>query len=266
MGEQAGVLAFGERAGSVRSASANPVWGGMGQQGWTMIPGVGGLSGALELLADIGSPVPQYGGSLLHEVRRTPGHESLAYTGSTNRIGPHTEAPVHDPPPRYVALYCHRQDRLGTGHTLLANALPFLRALSAEQVAVAREHRFEFVHRSTGPEDPEGGCFPLLSTEAGGRVILRFSHNLVFLGDIDGRLDGSGRALELPPGSAMLVEQLVAFFSTALIEVLIPDDGVLVWDNHIVLHSRRAYLDPDRHLTRLWLADAPDDRGAPDHG
>lgn len=38
--------------------------------------------------------------------------------------------------------------------------------------------------------------------------------------------------------------------------VLIPENAILVFDNHRMAHARPAYQDPGRRLTRYWL-DAP---------
>ena len=55
----------------------------------------------------------------------TEGFDDVPYSQSMNGLGAHTEAPAYDPPPRYLALLCHRQARCGKGQTLLADGIDF---------------------------------------------------------------------------------------------------------------------------------------------
>jgi hypothetical protein len=41
------------------------------------------------------------------------------------------------------------------------------------------------------------------------------------------------------------------------IRLVIPTDGILIIDNHIALHGRTAFTDPERHLLRLRFHEAP---------
>ena len=50
------------------------------------------------------------------------------------------------------------------------------------------------------------------------------------------------------------------FFYNNLIEVLIPEKNILIWDNHRFMHARREYSDKTRHLTRYFLNDYEDSK------
>jgi alpha-ketoglutarate-dependent taurine dioxygenase len=41
------------------------------------------------------------------------------------------------------------------------------------------------------------------------------------------------------------------------IRLVIPTDGLLIINNHIALHGRTAFTDPERHLLRLRFHEAP---------
>jgi alpha-ketoglutarate-dependent taurine dioxygenase len=52
-----------------------------------------------------------------------------------------------------------------------------------------------------------------------------------------------------------LVEQLTS--GPGEMRLVVPSDGLLVIDNHITLHGRTAFTDPERHLLRLRFHEPP---------
>ncbi|MEU5646890.1 hypothetical protein [Streptomyces milbemycinicus] len=53
-------------------------------QGYALVEHVGGQRQAVELLEDLGRFVPQYGGTVEHEVVYRPGNDGRAYSQSRN--------------------------------------------------------------------------------------------------------------------------------------------------------------------------------------
>lgn len=51
-----------------------------------------------------------------------------------------------------------------------------------------------------------------------------------------------------------IAEEGEAYFADNLVPVLIPDGCMLVWNNHRLMRGRGLYSDPQRHLTRYWIA------------
>ncbi len=49
-------------------------------------------------------------------------------------------------------------------------------------------------------------------------------------------------------------ERFAALFAANARPVRLPDEGLLVFDNRTLLHSRTGYRDTARHLVRYWLA------------
>ena len=180
-----------------------------------------------------------------------PGFDELQYSQSANAITPHTEAPGLDPPPRYLALHCHRQARCGGGHTVLADGHRFLRSLPEEIRAEAAERpiRFDLAAADGLPAAPA----PVWSERPGGEGILRYSYNVMR----DGRLEGPARGHDdldgLDPFNRELCRRGVTFCRAHGVPVLAGDGEVLVFDNWRVLHSRSAFRDRRRHLTRYWV-------------
>jgi hypothetical protein len=221
------------------------------QWGYVIVPDVGSLAAAEELVRSVGELIPQYHGSLTHEVTYRPGNDHKAYSQSANTILAHTEAPGWHPSPAYLALFCHRQARCGGGHTDLLDVRKLVAALDADELALMTEAELHF-------PGPEGGVqSTMLSTDAGGNTVARFSYNLLTTSDYDPTLDADVDQSKLPLGEAgrRLAHRVSDLFRELRTSVLIPDGSLLIWDNQRMLHARSEYADRSRHLTRFWSTD-----------
>ena len=119
---------------SVTRTFANWISGAM-----SSFPMSADLAAAEELVRSVGELIPQYNGSLTHEVTYRPGNDHRAYSQSANTILAHTEAPGWHPSPAYLALFCHRQARCGGGHTDLLDVRRLVAALDADELALMTE-------------------------------------------------------------------------------------------------------------------------------
>ena len=95
-------------------------------RGWTVLTPDEFADDVLGTLQAFGPVIPQFNGQTAFAITRKPGYEDLPYSQSMNGIGPHTEAPVYGPPPRYLALHCHQQATCGGGHTGLVDGYELL--------------------------------------------------------------------------------------------------------------------------------------------
>ncbi|GJH08458.1 TauD/TfdA family dioxygenase [Caballeronia novacaledonica] len=226
------------------------------RQGWTVLPPQALDNGVRAALARFGSIVPQYNGEDTWEVKVKPGFEKVPYSQSRNGIGPHTEVPVGSPPPRYLALHCHRQARCGQGHTRLADAVAFCQSLDAELQRYIQEVPVQFAATlAPGATSRQTLSVPILSGE-NGRSIFRFSYNQFLYGDVnpsEAALNNASGQFDPNDPLARLATLAAAYFESDATPVLIPDGHLLVWDNHRLIHSRSTFSDPARHLTRYWV-------------
>jgi hypothetical protein len=221
------------------------------QWGYVVVPDVGTLDAADELVRSVGELIPQYHGGLTHEVTYRPGNDHRAYSQSANTILAHTEAPGWHPSPAYLALFCHRQARCGGGHTDLLDVRRLAAALDADELALMTEAELHF-------PGPDGGTrSALLSTDAAGETVARFSYNLLTTGDYDPALEATVDPSRLPLGEPgrKLAHRVSELFRELRTSVLIPDGALLIWDNQRMLHARSEYADRSRHLTRFWSGD-----------
>lgn len=225
------------------------------ERGWTILTPDLLRSGPRAALAHFGRIVPQFDGKETFEVTLKPGFEKLPFSQSKNSIGPHTEAPVYDPPPKYLALHCHRQAQCGGGQTLLADGFAFYQSLGAELKAWADQNEAVFSATTTPGTSERRVHRVRLMDEKDGRKVFRFSYNQFRYGDVNPGEDevaapGTPYA-DTPLGDiAQLGER---FFYEHMIKVLIPEGSMLIWDNQRLMHARSEYKDPVRHLTRYWL-------------
>ncbi|MCG0064373.1 TauD/TfdA family dioxygenase [Streptomyces tricolor] len=225
------------------------------QDGYVVVERLGGQRHAIELLQRIGRFLPQYTGTVEHEVVHRPGHEGRAYSQSRNTIQAHTEAPGWDPSPRYLALYCHRQARCGGGHTDLLDLHTLLKLLGAEDRALLTGTAVAFPGPDADREGHRPVTVPMLSYD-GKRPVLRFSYNLLTAADYDAPLDAAPPPEHLPLGQRGidLAHRVGELFARHRTRVLVPDGALLIWDNQRMLHARSQYADERRHLTRYWIA------------
>ncbi len=225
-------------------------------RGWSVVTGFDGQAEAEQFLAHFGDLTPQYDGTLRYEVKAKPEFETFQYSQSSNTIQPHTEAPVFAPPPRYLALYCHYQARCGGGYTDFADGLEFIDSLPTDLKAVAAQTPIDF----SGSRLPSGEkslvvSTPMLSQGKNNKPIFRFSYNVFFYDDLHPVIESAG-GREADHGNQYLktLAQLgFDFFHQNQSKVLIPPNGLLIWDNHRMLHARSQYEDKGRHLTRFWI-------------
>ena len=226
-------------------------------RGWTILPPALLRDGARPALAHFGRIVPQFHGMETFEVTLKPGFEKLPFSQSKNEIGPHTEAPVYDPPPKYLALHCHRQARCGGGQTLLADGFAFHESLSPNLKQWMAHNEVAFSATAMpGSSEKRVHRTTLLEEKDGARVF-RFSYNQFHYGDVNpSESDMASSCIEQYAGTPLgsIAQLAERFFHEHVIPVLIPAGSMLVWDNRRLMHARSEYRDPARHLTRYWLA------------
>lgn len=232
----------------MQAHSDNEIFGTLHEKGYVVVEGNSGQRHAIWLLQKLGSLVPQYSGALEHEVTYRAGFDNKAYSQSNNTILAHTEAPGWLPSPRYLALYCHRQARCGGGHTDLLDCQKLVELLNEESLAILRGSPLFF-------PGPEGGVNATLLGKQGNREVLRFSFNLLTTGEYDPTLSAQISMENLPLGKAGhdLAHLVNSLFQDKSKSILVPDDGLLIWDNHRMLHARSNYEDKNRHLVRYWV-------------
>ncbi len=228
----------------------------LNRQGWAVLAGEKFRGNPVPILEGFGKLVPQYNGDLTFEVTYQPGFDDAPYSQSMNGLGAHTEAPGYKPPPKYLALHCHRQARCGKGQTLLADAVNFFdKDLAPDLREWALTNDVDF--RAAVKPGAEGGLSlnAPIRGELDGEPLVRFSYNLFRYGNVNATAEDMARVAGKEPTDPLgrIAEAGEAYFAANMIPVLVPDGCLLLWNNHRLFHGRGQYSDPARHHTRYWL-------------
>jgi hypothetical protein len=196
----------------------------------------------------LGPFIPQYTGVLVGDVVPEPGMDDVYHSGNTRSLLPHTEGyDFEGLPPRYMALWCVVPVHGAGGETTLADGYQWIRELHQTQVSDMRDRvqRWKTTDGVLRMGLQLYAEHPLLEDHRQG-LILRFScNNLLHRGDpCIVRIQESGRR----------------FFERSHVAVEYERDGMLVWDNWRMLHSRNAFTDQGRHLKRIQIGAVPEGR------
>lgn len=230
----------------------------LSEYGSTILPACLLENGARSVLMNFGHIVTQFNGQETFEVTLKPGFDKLPFSQSKNSIGPHTEAPVYNPPPKYLALHCHRQAKCGNGHTLLADGFKFYQSLSPALRQWAEQNEIEFSATTLPGSGERRIHHAKILEENNGVKVFRFSYNQFLYGNVnpsesDLAVVCQQHKEETPLSSITALGE--KFFCENMIKILIPENSMLIWNNQWFMHARSQYKDPRRHLTRYWLAE-----------
>ncbi|MEV7008423.1 TauD/TfdA family dioxygenase [Streptosporangium sp. NPDC051022] len=197
----------------------------------------------ISFLKEFGSFLPHaYDGSLIWELIPEPDMDDVYHSRNTRALVPHTEAYEYPgAPPRYLALWCVKPASGEGGETTLADAREWLRSFTDEELTIMRTRQYEWksseglarhdIHVRT--------THPILESQ-GGKEILRYSYNNVIRVE-DGFLPS-------------FLERGMSFFEENHEAISIERNGLLVWDNWRMLHSRNSFKDRGRHLRRVLIS------------
>lgn len=172
------------------------------------------------------------------DVRYDPGSPSRtgARSHSLDAFPLHTDCSFEDPPPRGMALYVVREDRLGGGLTGVVDGRAVLARLSPATRAILRDTTFRFRVPPEFAKDRPWIEGPILDPHGN----FRYRREIIDAGflraDQEAALEALGRVLRDPD---------------LIVPLSMPRGMLLVLDNGRHLHSRTAIHDPDRHLKRI---------------
>jgi hypothetical protein len=225
------------------------------QWGYVLVEDVESSTAAEELIRSVGDLIPQYNGLLTHEMTYRPGNKHRPQSANENSA--RTEAPGWHPSPAYLALFCHRQARRGGSRCDLLDLRKLVGALDADELALMTDAELHF-------PGPDGGVrTTMLSTDAAGNTVTRFSYNLLTTADDDPTVGAGVDPSRLPLGEAgrRLAHRISELFRELRTSVLVPDGSLLIWDNQRMLHARSDNDDRWRRLTGFWSTDWRRDHG-----
>jgi hypothetical protein len=186
------------------------------QWGYVVVPDVGEVKAAAQLVRSLGDVIAQRGG-VEHDV-------TLPHTAASGRVVS----------PAYVAVHGRHQHLRGGGRIRLLDVRRLIAALDEDELALMTDVDLHF-------PGPAGGIHTtMLSTDASGDTVTRFNHDLLT------------NANPLGEAGRRLANRVGDLFRELSVSVRIPDGALLIWDNQRMLH---AMSDRSSQLTRFWTED-----------
>lgn len=206
----------------------------------------------LSLLRKLGTPLPQYHGSIVREVRPDPAMEQYAVSSlNTKALTPHTEHfEFAGLPPRLIALWAVRPAIGAGGETTLADGHRLMERFSPRERAQMAERVYEWSSpASLSTEGISIGAQHPIIEHTEKAPVIRFSSREM-------RYRGEAGIYEDDELLERYRETGISFFEETCLAVKIEQNALLVWDNWRMLHSRTSFSDSRRHLRRVMLGEA----------
>jgi alpha-ketoglutarate-dependent taurine dioxygenase len=200
----------------------------------------------VSFLSRFGDFRPGPSGKLVDDIVPEPGMDDVYYGFNRMSLLPHTEGYEFDGlPPRYLALWCVTPPAGAGGETTIFDSRAVLSELSPAEKDYLYRTAFEYRaseglrRRGLGQHNSH----PML-TAVRDVELLRFSCNNIVLTDEH----ASARSF---------IDRVLAGWDRGHVGITYARNDLLQFDNWRILHSRNAYTDPNRHLRRVQIDDAP---------
>lgn len=208
----------------------------------------------------LGDYIPFYDGrqSETH-VRVFEGLESHASERGAQPVEPHTDGPMYEVPPKWLALW-----KLGASRPPVPTALASILGFFASQSGLpffpeAQERLVSFRKRLPG-KDTIWEVTRKIADNARNKLLFRYSNSSLAHGATTPRV---GETLEpnKDTWARDLAQTATPWFKRNSIEYDVPVGYALFFSNHLNVHYRNREIPlpqgRSRHLIRHWLGDAP---------
>jgi alpha-ketoglutarate-dependent taurine dioxygenase len=234
-----------DMAGAEESTLTTEVTNRVSRHGYVYVHDVPDSFDHADFIATFGDFMPQYDGKLIWDIKAEAGMDDIYHSRNTRSLVPHTEAyEFSGQPPRYLALWCVKRAAGEGGATTIADGYELLKTFSEADRELMYESKYEW-HSSDGLARKGihfSSSHPILEKSLSGRTVMRYSYNNVTCGDDDALL-------------RRYIDRGAEFFEASCEAVYMDRNGMLIWDNWRMLHSRTAFQDRERHLKRVLIAE-----------
>ncbi len=215
---------------------------------------------AISLSLGYPTPTDPRRGKLLWDVKPRPvpvGHFAT-FSEHSDRAELHTDTQYYPQPEEYFLLYVIRAARCGGGKSLLCSAREIKECLL--ETAEGREafellSNFQFPFRIPTTFTETGNTRAIETTTApifSDKPFIRFRYDTLEKG-FQARPD-----LDVPEARFALKVLLdVLQNKVNVLSFFMPDDALVICNNHTALHGRTNFQDPERHLIRVRMSSQP---------
>lgn len=217
---------------------------------------------ALSLSLGYPTPTDPRRGKLLWDVKpqNLPVGYFATYSEHSYRADLHTDTQYYWRPEKYFLLYVVRAARCGGGKSLICNGREMKNLLLAtergrEAYEILSTYKFPFriptTFTQTGTaETIKTTLAPIFSEEP--EPLIRFRHDTLEKGfQADPKFD-------VPEArNAIKVFLDILENQANVLEYYMPDDTLVICNNHTALHGRTSFQDRERHLIRVRMSSQP---------
>jgi len=215
---------------------------------------------ALSLSLGYPTPTDPRRGKLLWDVKpqNLPVGHFATYSEHSARADFHTDTQYYLRPEKYFLLYAVRAAKCGGGKSLICNGREVKNLLLAtdqgrEAYKILSTFKFPFRIPTTFTQTGTVGTIkttlaPIFNDEP----LIRFRYDTLEKGF------QTHPNLDLPEArNAIKVFLDVLENKVNVVEHYMPDDTLMICDNHTALHGRTSFLDRERHLIRVRMSSQP---------
>lgn len=186
----------------------------------------------------LGEILPQYNNEKMFEVSYDKDIENIYYSKSQKIIAPHIDGHDYKIPPKYMMFYCVKASIFNDGYTQISDSKTILNQLSTQELDIITKPIFNFISK---PGEVKSNnilhyLVPIYDIE---KDIFRYSYN--YLSQIKDNY------------ILKIIEHIKEIHYNNLINFKIPENSVLIVNNHRFLHSRTEFKDINRKLIRIWI-------------
>lgn len=223
--------------------------------GFALVEGFDNADQSRDFLEAGWALMPQYDGQLVNEVKPRDKYKNLPLSQALGEIGPHTEGVAYQVPPQYLALFCVTPAEIG-GETCIYDGLKVFTGLDRSQWDFCCNEHFDFMTEGNyAGESKQHSVKPIVLRNEKDQLQFNFSSNFFTYGDVN----PVSHSVELEESESGLlggiVSQIMSECEQNEMSIRIPENTLLIWDNYRMLHGRKGFADPNRHLRRFWLMD-----------
>lgn len=223
--------------------------------GFALIEGFNSPAQSREFLESGWSLLPQYDGRLENEVKAKDKYKDLPLSQALGGIGPHTEGVAYQVPPQYLALYCIKPAEMG-GETCIYDGYRVFTGLNREHWNFCCNEHFDFMTEGNyAKERKVHSAKPMVTKNENNMLQFNFSSNFFRYGDVNPVTKAMRTQSEENNLLDSVVGQIMEQCERNKMNIRIPENSLLIWDNYRMLHGRNGFSDPERYLKRFWLMD-----------
>ena len=186
----------------------------------------------------------EYHGKYTYDIKPHPDFLHHYTAKSLHFLYPHLDKYEQDIAPDTVGFYCVQPDKFNEAYTCICDMRPLLESLTEEKLQRLKTKKYSFVvDEGLKAQGFTESCHrPILDYTDPQRPKFRFSFNYTIYDDSDTFIQG-------------FHHRVIEYYKENHLPILLKKNQYLLIRNTLMLHSRTAFRDQNRHLVRVYILD-----------